>query len=121
MCYARGPGKGAKVTKKRKTAFDRDFERDMRRPEFRAAYKRARARIDAIDAIVHDIDNARERQNLTKAELARRMGVKPEAVRRLLTTSEPNPTVGTLVAAADAVGLRIQAVSRGRKKLAASK
>ncbi len=96
--------------KREKTAFDLDFEENMQDPEFRAAYARARARIDAIDQLVRTLDAARAAQEMSKAELARRMGVPPEAIRRLFSTAQPNPTMKTVVAAADVLGLKVKAV-----------
>lgn len=45
-----------------------------------------------------DPDEARVQQGMTKAELARRAGMAPEAVRRLFTAEGPNPTAATLIA-----------------------
>lgn len=91
-----------------KTAFELDHERDMQNPEYRVAYAAARAQIDAIDSLVRSIDAAREEQGISKAELARRMGVQPEAVRRLLSSNTPNPTAKTVIGAATALGYRLR-------------
>ncbi len=99
-----------------KTAFDLDFETYMKDPEFRAAYKRARARIDAIDDVIRTLDAERAAQGMPKAELARRMGVPAEAIRRLFSTERPNPTMKTVVAAAEALGLKVQAVPARPKR-----
>ncbi len=40
--------------------------------------------ITATDAVIRALEDARARTHSSKAELARRMGVKPEIVRRLL-------------------------------------
>lgn len=93
-----------------KTAFDRDFQSRMRGTELRTAYERSRANIDAIDALIRAINDAREEQSLSKAELARRMGVAPEGVRRLLSAGHPNPTMRTVIAAASALGLKLEAI-----------
>ena len=93
--------------KREKTAFELDFERDMENPEYRAAYLAARARIDAIDALVRSIDQARVEQHMSKAALARRMGVAPEAIRRLFSAETPNPTIKTVIGAASALGYRL--------------
>lgn len=98
------------MAQRRKTAFDLDFESDMEDPEFRIAYERARARIDAIDELVRTLDAARATQDIPKAELARRMGVPPEVIRRLFSTERPNPTMKTIVAAAEALGLKVKVV-----------
>jgi DNA-binding phage protein len=100
------------MAQRQKTAFELDVESDMQNPQYRAAYKRARAKIEAIDKVVRALDAARQRQAVSKAELARRMGVPAEAVRRLFSTDSPNPTMKTVVGAAQALGLRIKIESR---------
>ena len=91
----------------RKTGFDKYFDHQMRDPRMRAAYEASRARIAMIDGLVRALDEARQDQGLTKAELARRIGAEPAAIRRLLTAPEPNPTMATFVGAAQALGLEI--------------
>jgi len=100
-----------------KTAFELDFEMNMRDAEFRAAYERSRAQIDAIDNLVRALDTERAAQGLSKAELARRMDVSPEAIRRLFSTERPNPTMKTYVAALEALDLKMEPVRRkGRSR-----
>lgn len=98
-----------------KTAFDLDFEKNMQDPEFRVAYERARVRIDAIDDLVRALDAERTAQGLSKAELARRMGAQPEAIRRLFSTARPNPTLTTYIAAAQALGVKLKPVRPRRR------
>ena len=74
-------------------------------PEYRAAYEQAKERIEQIDGVIRALDERRSELNLTKAELARRAGVKPEAIRRLFSAEKPNPTLSTLVALAGALDL----------------
>lgn len=81
--------------------------------EYRQAYREARDRIDQIDAVIQAFDARRQELHLTKAELARRAGMKPEAIRRLLSAEKPNPTLGTLVALAAALDLEIRPVPVG--------
>lgn len=83
-------------------------------PEYRQAYKDARERIDQIDSVIRALDTRREELQLTKAELARRAGVKPEAIRRLFSAEKPNPTLTTLVALAGALDLEILPTPRRR-------
>ena len=61
------------------------------------------------------LDNAREQQGMTKAELARRAGMAPEVVRRLFTAEGPNPTAATLVAIADVPDVELIARPAQRK------
>jgi len=70
-------------------------------------YDAARRRIDQIDRLVQALDEHREALGMTKAELARRADLAPEAVRRLLSADSPNPTISTLTALADTLGLEL--------------
>ncbi len=98
------------------TGFDRYLDEQMRDPEFRSAYEAARARIDAVDRLVRSLDDAWEKQGLSKAELARRIGADPAAIRRLRTAPEPNPTMATFVSAADALGLEVRVAKKARSR-----
>jgi DNA-binding phage protein len=112
------------MSKVRKTGFDRYVERRMADPDFAGAYAEARGRIDAIDHVVQSLDSAREERGLSKAELARMIGVRPESIRRLFSTPSPNPTLDTVVAVAQALELRVRveperrSSSRSRKAAA---
>lgn len=70
-------------------------------------YDAARRRIDQIDRLVQALDEHREALGMTKAELARRADLAPEAVRRLFSADSPNPTISTLAALADTLGLEL--------------
>lgn len=76
-------------------------------PGFTEAYDEARRRIDQIDSLVNALDERREALGMTKAELARRAEIAPEAIRRLFSAENPNPTIGTLTAIADTLGLEL--------------
>ena len=64
-------------------------------------------RIATIDEVVNAIDDAREAAGLSKAELARAIQKEPATIRRLLSSDNSNPTLGTLAEVAAALGLRI--------------
>jgi DNA-binding phage protein len=81
-------------------------------PEFNEEYLAANTEIAAIDAIMNALDDAREESGMTKAELARRAGLGPEAVRRLFTIERVNPTLRTVVALATAMELDIHLVPK---------
>ncbi len=91
-----------------RTGAERYFAERLRDPEYRGAYQRARERIDQVDSVIRAFDVRREELHLTKAELARRAGVKPEAIRRLFSAEKPNPTLSTLVALAGALDLELR-------------
>ena len=97
---------------KRKTAFDRYLDEKLKDEEFAREYAEARAEITTIDQIIRLLDTARKELNLSKAELARRIGAKPEIVRRLLTAEDPNPTIATVVKIAAALNLRLDLVPK---------
>lgn len=78
-------------------------------PEYERAYDAARHRIDQIDSIIRAFDQRRCSLQLSKAELARRAGLRPEVIRRLFSAENPNPTLSTLVALAGALELEMTA------------
>jgi DNA-binding phage protein len=90
-----------------RTGAERYFARQLEDPAYREAYERARERIDQIDTVIRALDERRTELNLTKAELARRAGVKPEAIRRLFSAEKPNPTLATLLALTGALDLEL--------------
>ena len=85
------------------TVFWTDLQQDLQDPEFRRAYVLETMRIAATDDIVNAFDEARERAGITKADLARAIGVEPASIRRLFSSGSP----GTLAEIATALGLRI--------------
>ena len=89
------------------TAFWDDLTRDLEDPEFLREYVVESMRIATIDGVVNAIDEAREVAGLSKAELARAIQKEPATIRRLLSSDNSNPTLGTLAEVAAALGLRI--------------
>lgn len=101
MCYATG------MTRQARTGAERYLAERSAEPGFAEKYEAARRRIDQIDRLVSALDERREVLGMTKAELARRADTAPEAVRRLFSVDSPNPTIGTLTALADSLGLEL--------------
>jgi len=91
-----------------RTGAERYLARKLEDPEYREAYEQAKERIDQIDGVISALDDRRIELNLTKADLARRAGVKPEAIRRLFSAEKPNPTLSTLIALAGALDLELR-------------
>ena len=81
-------------------------------PEAKAAYEAELAHIRAVDRIVNALDAARVDLGVSKAEVARKLSMDPSALRRLLTSDDANPTLRTVAAIADAVGLQIKLVPK---------
>ncbi len=100
---------------KSRTGAETYLRRRLEDPEYAAAYKAARSRIAQIDDLLRAIDARRAELGISKAELGRRAGLKPEAVRRLLTSVNPNPTLSTLIAIADSLDLAVAMVPEPRR------
>ena len=75
--------------------------------DYDRAYTSARRRIDQVDSLIRALDERRCSLSLSKAELARRAGLRPEVTRRLFTAASPNPTLSTVVALAGALELEL--------------
>lgn len=85
-----------------------DLAEDLRDPEFLRQFVLESIRIDTIDSIVNQLEDARTSAGLSKADLARAISAEPAAVRRLLgQASRSNPTLGTLSELAAALGYRV--------------
>lgn len=95
---------------RKKTAFDKYFDRRMKDPAFASAYNEARTVIDSTDALIRALDKARLLVGVSKADLARRIAARPEIVRRLFTADDTNPTLATVLKLADALGFHLELV-----------
>ncbi|MEV0456780.1 helix-turn-helix transcriptional regulator [Catellatospora methionotrophica] len=90
------------------SAFWDDLAGNLDDSEFLRAYLTESVRISTVDALINALEDARESAHLNKAELARAIGAEPAVVRRLLSATSPNPTIGTLAEVAAALGLRVR-------------
>lgn len=82
-------------------------ERASRSPEYRQALEAARARIAAVDSVVRALDERRRDLGLSKAELARQAGMRPEVVRRILGAGPANPTLTTVISLASTMSMDV--------------
>lgn len=87
-----------------------DLEEDLGDPEFLRAYIVESVRIATIDRLVNELDDLRQAAGMSKAALARAIGAQPSVVRRLLSSPDASPTVGTLAEVAAALGMRVALV-----------
>lgn len=90
-----------------RTAAEKHLERQLSDPSYAAAYERASRRIAMFDDVIRSLEARREDLGVTKAELARRADMPPAVVRRLFSQQHKNPTLTSLAAIADALGLKI--------------
>lgn len=95
------------MTRPTRTGAEPYFAERARSADFAAAYSDARRRVDQIDQLVRALDQRRDELGLSKAELARRANIAPEAIQRLFTADAPNPTIATLTPIADSLGLEL--------------
>jgi DNA-binding phage protein len=92
------------------TTYWDDLVEDLKDPEFLRAYITESLRVETIDRLVNDLDDAREALGLSKADLARAISSEPAVIRRLLSPGHRNPTIGTIAEVAAALGLRVALV-----------
>jgi DNA-binding phage protein len=88
-------------------AFEEFLDGQLADSVFRAGFERKLAKVKSIAEVLRVIEEVRERENIPKAEIARRMDRKPEAISRLLRGEGSNPTLDTLIDLVDAVGLEL--------------
>ena len=100
----------SQMARRSKTGFDKFLDKQMESPSFAGAYRESRSKINVVDEIVRSLDDARLALGMSKAALARAISARPEIVRRLFTTSNPNPTLETVVSLAQALGYDLQLV-----------
>jgi len=90
-------------------ALDRMIEdRDRRERGFAAAVEAEPAEIRAFDDVVNVLLGRLSELGWTREELAARADLNAASLRRLLTSSSANPTFATMMAIAEALGLRIE-------------
>lgn len=87
----------------------RYLSENLQDAEFRREYESAQKQIAQVDAVVRTLDNLRIQTGLSKAELARRIGKHPAAIRRLFS-AEANPELSTIAALAIALDAEIRIV-----------
>lgn len=84
----------------------------MLNPEFAKGYRQFGQVIRIHQQLLKSFDEEREKLGLSKAALARRIGIEPSAVRRLFSQEMQNPTLARVVQLADAMNLELILVSR---------
>jgi ribosome-binding protein aMBF1 (putative translation factor) len=82
--------------------------RKLADPLARERYERTRRSVLAVREVLQRIQREREKAGLSKADLARRIGANPAAIRRMFTSGSSNPTLKTILELADALDLEIE-------------
>lgn len=96
---------------------DRYLSENLQDAEFRREYETAQKQIAQVDAVVRVLDHLRIEKGMSKAELARRIGKHPAAIRRLFS-SEANPELSTIAALAIALDAEIKIVPNASSRSA---
>jgi transcriptional regulator with XRE-family HTH domain len=73
--------------------YEQRRQKRLQNPEIAAGYREMAAELELMRAL----DEIRKQQKITKEALAAQMGKKREAVSRLFTADEINPTLDTLL------------------------
>ena len=73
--------------------FEQRLQRRLQNEEFAAGYRE----MDAELELIHAIDLMRKHQHMSQEDLAKLMGRKREAISRLLSADDINPTLNTLI------------------------
>jgi DNA-binding phage protein len=83
-------------------------DRNRREPGFTAAVEAELAGIRQFDDFVNAVLDRLTELGWSREELARRAELNAASLRRLLTSPSANPTFATMIAVAEALGLRIE-------------
>ncbi len=89
------------------SSFWEDHRADLADPEYARAFAAESIRIATVDTIMNSLAEGLAASGLSKAALARAIGANPAAVRRLLSTDQANPTLGTLAEIAAVLGMKV--------------
>lgn len=73
--------------------FERRLQKRLQKKEIAEGYREMGAELE----LMHAIDSIRKQQHLSQEALAARMGRKREAISRLFSADDSNPTLDTLI------------------------
>ena len=76
-------------------------------PEARHRYNQTRHSVATTRQLLQIIDAECDKAGLTKADLARRVGTSPAAVRRLLSSGDGSPALQTMLQIFETLGLQV--------------
>lgn len=91
----------------KKKVFWDDLAQELEDPEQLRLFLLESIRISTLDSLINQLDEARSKGGISKAEVARRLGSEPANIRRLFSRGNDNPTLSTLTEVAATLGMRI--------------
>jgi transcriptional regulator with XRE-family HTH domain len=92
--------------------YEQRRQQRLRNPAIAAGYQEMAAELQ----LMHALDEMRQQQKMTKEALATRMGRKREAISRLLTAEDINPTLDTFIELLSALRLTADITLRRSKE-----
>lgn len=94
------------------TRFEQRLRQRLQDKEFAEGYREMSAELD----LMHAIEEFRKHQHTSQEVLAGRMGTKREAISRLLSSENANPTLDTLLELFSALGITADITLREAKE-----
>lgn len=92
--------------------FEQRLQRRLENEEFAAGY----LEMDAELELMHAVDMMRKQQHISQEKLAGLMGRKREAISRLLSSDDVNPTLNTFIELLSALKLTAEITLRQAKE-----
>lgn len=86
------------------------IEETLKDPVMRREHHKFGLYVRFIDNLLNTLDDKRVELGVSKAELARTLGVEPANIRRLFAKGPKNPTLSTMVDVAFGLGLKLALV-----------
>ncbi len=120
-CLPRLTGRYSGHMSRERTGAERYFAERMDDPEYRCTVEQARHRDDQFDSIIRLIDQRRNELGWSYEELACQANINPEDIRQIYSLETPDPSFGTVVDLACAVGLELGAGHGTGAELGAAK
>jgi DNA-binding phage protein len=98
--------------RKKMTRYEQRRQKLLQNKEVAAGYQEMAAELE----LMHAIDDIRKQLDMSQEQLATRMGKKREAVTRLLSADDSNPTLNTLIELLSALNLTADITLRQSKE-----
>ena len=92
--------------------YEQRRQKHLQNPEIAEGYREMAAELQ----LMHALDEVRKQEKITKEALAAQMGRKREAISRLLTSDEINPTLDTFIELLSALKLTADITLRRSKE-----
>ena len=99
------------------TAWEKYLSKRHPAGEARQAFEHEVRAITAAAQLIASVEELRNSMNVSKSQVARRLGKQLSAISRSLTSDDSNPTVVTLLEMLDAMGVKVEVTVGPRTSL----